>query len=136
MIPAAFDYVAPSTVEEAVRVLAEAGEDAKVLAGGQSLLPVLRVRLAEPSTVVDLGRIAELRGVREDGDAIVIGAMTTHYDVMRDELVRQHAGLLAEATGTVATRRSATAARSEARSRTPTRQATCSRRCSPWTRNC
>jgi carbon-monoxide dehydrogenase medium subunit len=102
MIPAAFDYVAPSTVEEAVRVLAEAGEDAKVLAGGQSLLPVLRVRLAEPSTVVDLGRIAELRGVREDGDAIVIGAMTTHYDVMRDELVRQHAGLLAEATATVA----------------------------------
>jgi carbon-monoxide dehydrogenase medium subunit len=102
MIPAAFDYVAPSTVEEAVRALAEAGEDAKVLAGGQSLLPVLRVRLAEPSTVVDLGRVAELRGVRDDGDAIVIGAMTTHYDVMRDELVRQHAALLAEATGTVA----------------------------------
>ena len=54
MIPAAFEYVAPSTVDEAVAALAEAGEDAKVLAGGQSLLPVLRVRLAEPSTVVDL----------------------------------------------------------------------------------
>ena len=102
MIPAAFDYVTPSTVEEAVAALAEAGEDAKVLAGGQSLLPVLRVRLAEPSTVVDLGRIAELRGVRDDGDAIVIGAMTTHYDVQRDELVRTHARLLAEATDTVA----------------------------------
>jgi carbon-monoxide dehydrogenase medium subunit len=102
MIPAAFDYVTPSTVEGAVAALAEAGEDAKVLAGGQSLLPVLRVRLAEPSTVVDLGRIAELRGVREDGDAIVIGAMTTHYDVQRDELVRTHARLLAEATNTVA----------------------------------
>lgn len=102
MIPAAFDYVAPSTVEEAVAALAEAGEDAKVLAGGQSLLPVLRVRLAEPSTVVDLGKIAELRGVRDDGDAIVIGAMTTHYDVQRDELVRTHARLLAEATDTVA----------------------------------
>ena len=102
MIPAAFDYVTPSTVEEAVAALAEAGEDAKVLAGGQSLLPVLRVRLAEPSTVVDLGRIAELRGVREDGDAIVIGAMTTHYEVRRDDLVRTHARLLAEATATVA----------------------------------
>jgi carbon-monoxide dehydrogenase medium subunit len=102
MIPAAFDYVAPSTVEEAVAALAEAGEDAKVLAGGQSLLPVLRVRLAEPSTVVDLGKVAELRGVRDDGDAIVIGAMTTHYDVQRDELVRTHARLLAEATDTVA----------------------------------
>lgn len=102
MIPAAFDYVAPSTVEEAVAALAEAGEDAKVLAGGQSLLPVLRVRLAEPSTVVDLGKVAELRGVRDDGDAIVIGAMTTHYDVQRDELVRTHARLIAEATDTVA----------------------------------
>ncbi|HEY2793261.1 MAG TPA: xanthine dehydrogenase family protein subunit M [Micromonosporaceae bacterium] len=102
MIPAAFDYVTPSTVEEAVAALAEAGEDAKVLAGGQSLLPVLRVRLAEPSTVVDLGRIAELRGVREDGDAIVIGAMTTHYDVQRDDLVRTHARLIAAATDTVA----------------------------------
>ncbi|HEY4456010.1 MAG TPA: xanthine dehydrogenase family protein subunit M [Pseudonocardiaceae bacterium] len=102
MIPAAFDYVAPSTVEEAVAALAEAGEDAKVLAGGQSLLPVLRVRLAEPSTVVDLGKVAELRGVRDDGDAIVIGAMTTHYDVQRYELVRAHARLLAEATDTVA----------------------------------
>jgi carbon-monoxide dehydrogenase medium subunit len=102
VIPAAFDYLAPSTVEEAVAALAEAGEDAKVLAGGQSLLPVLRVRLAEPSTVVDLGKVAELRGVRDDGDAIVIGAMTTHYDVQRDELVRTHARLLAEATDTVA----------------------------------
>ncbi|GDY30219.1 FAD binding domain-containing protein [Gandjariella thermophila] len=102
MIPSAFDYVAPSTVEEAVRALAEAGEDAKVLAGGQSLLPVLRMRLAAPSTVVDLGRIAELRGVHEDGDRLVIGAMTTHYDVQRDPLVRQHALLLALATDTVA----------------------------------
>ena len=102
MIPAAFDYVAPSTVDEAVRALAAAGEDAKVLGGGQSLLPVLRMRLAEPTTLVDLGRIAELRGVREDGDALVIGAMTTHYDVRRDPLVREHATLLAAATDTVA----------------------------------
>jgi carbon-monoxide dehydrogenase medium subunit len=102
MIPAAFDYVAPSTVEDAVRALAEAGEDGKVLGGGQSLLPVLRMRLAGPACLVDLGRIAELRGVREDGDALVIGAMTTHYDVQRDPLVREHAALLAVATDTVA----------------------------------
>ncbi len=102
MIPAAFDYVAPSTVDEAVRALADAGEDAKVLGGGQSLLPVLRMRLAAPTVVIDLGKIAELRGVREDGDALVIGAMTTHYDVQRDPLVQTHAALLAAATDTVA----------------------------------
>ena len=102
MIPAPFDYVRPSTVDEAVQALASAGEDAKVLAGGQSLLPVLRMRLAAPTTLVDLGRIPELRGVREDGDALVIGAMTTHYDVQRDALVASHAALLKEATDTVA----------------------------------
>ncbi|MGW5649292.1 FAD binding domain-containing protein [Saccharopolyspora sp. NPDC003752] len=102
MIPAQFEYVAPTTVEEAVVALSEAGEDAKVLAGGQSLLPVLRMRLADPGTVIDLGRIAELSGVREDGDALVIGAMTTHHDVLRDPLVQQHAKLLALATRTVA----------------------------------
>ncbi|HEX4702582.1 MAG TPA: FAD binding domain-containing protein [Pseudonocardiaceae bacterium] len=102
MIPAAFDYAAPATVDDAVRALASAGEDAKVLGGGQSLLPVLRMRLAAPSTVIDLGKIAELRGIREDGDTLVIGAMTTHYDVQRDPLVREHAALLAVATDTVA----------------------------------
>ncbi|MGW7402698.1 FAD binding domain-containing protein [Streptomyces sp. NPDC054833] len=102
MIPPAFDYARPSSVDEAVRTLADAGEDAKVLAGGQSLLPLLRLRLAFPELVVDVGRIPELRGVREDGDTLVIGAMTTHHDVIRDPLVRRHAGLLAAATATVA----------------------------------
>ncbi|MGQ0839338.1 FAD binding domain-containing protein [Actinokineospora sp.] len=102
MIPSAFDYVAPTSVDDAVRALAEAGEDAKVLAGGQSLLPVLRMRLAAPTVLIDLGKVAELRGVREDGDAIVIGAMTTHYDVQRDAMVHEHARLLQVATDTVA----------------------------------
>jgi carbon-monoxide dehydrogenase medium subunit len=102
VIPSSFDYVRPSTVDEAVQALASAGEDAKVIAGGQSLLPVLRMRLAAPTTLIDLGRIAELRGVREDGDTLVIGAMTTHYDVQRDALVAEHAALLKEATDTVA----------------------------------
>ncbi|MCX5059940.1 xanthine dehydrogenase family protein subunit M [Streptomyces sp. NBC_00201] len=102
MIPPAFDYTRPATVDEAVRALADAGEDAKVLAGGQSLLPLLRMRLAFPELVVDVGRIPALRGVREDGDTLVIGAMTTHHDVIHDPLVRRHAGLLASATATVA----------------------------------
>ncbi|GAA4612030.1 FAD binding domain-containing protein [Saccharopolyspora hordei] len=102
MIPAQFEYVAPSTVEEAVTALAQVGDEGKVLAGGQSLLPVLRMRLADPQLLVDLNRIEELRGVREDGDALVIGAMTTHHDVLRDPLVQQHAELIALATRTVA----------------------------------
>ena len=102
MIPALFDYVAPTTVGEAVAALGEAGEDGKILAGGQSLIPVLRLRLAFPSVLVDLNKVDELKGVREDGDALVIGAMTRHEDVVKDPLVRQHAALVAEATATVA----------------------------------
>ena len=102
MIPAQFDYVAPTSLAEAVTALGEAGEDAKLLAGGQSLIPVLRLRLAFPTVLVDLGKVDELRGVRDDGDALLIGAMTRHSDVLEDPLVRQYAGLLAEATATVA----------------------------------
>src|ERR671917_2715639 len=104
MIPAAFEYARPTTVDEALQAIAAGGDDVKVLAGGQSLIPVMRLRLAAPETVVDLGRVAELRGVRDDGDAIVIGAMTTHHDVMTDPLVQQYAPLIAEATETVADR--------------------------------
>ena len=102
MIPAQFEYVAPTSLSEAVTALGEAGEDAKILAGGQSLIPVLRLRLAFPTVLVDLGKVDELRGVTDDGSAIVIGAMTRHSDVLTDPLVQQHAGLLAEATATVA----------------------------------
>jgi aerobic carbon-monoxide dehydrogenase medium subunit len=102
VIPAPFDYQAPFTIDEAIRLLADGGEDAKVLAGGQSLLPVLRLRMATPALVVDLGQIGELRGVRDDGSSIVIGAMTTHYEVLRDPLVDEHAKLIALTTQTVA----------------------------------
>lgn len=105
MIPAQFEYVRPASVDEAVRALSEGlsnGEEVKVLAGGQSLLPVLRLRMAAPTLVVDLGGIAELRGVREDGGEIVVGAMTTHHDVARDELLAEHVGLLPDAATTVA----------------------------------
>jgi len=102
MIPAAVEYVRPSTVDDALAALRD--EDAKVLAGGQSLIPLLRLRLAAPTTLVDLGAIAELRGVREAGGELVIGAMTTHASVLVDPLVDRHAPLLAQATATVADR--------------------------------
>jgi aerobic carbon-monoxide dehydrogenase medium subunit len=97
VIPAEFEYVAPATVEEALQAIADGGEDAKVMAGGQSLLPVLRMRLNAPSLVIDLGRIDSLRGVRDDGDAIVVGAMTTHDQVLRDPLVRENAAVITKA---------------------------------------
>lgn len=102
MIPAPFEYTAPTTVAEALQALADGGEDAKIMGGGQSLLPVLRLRMADPSVVIDLTKVAELKGVRDDGDAIVIGAMTTHHDVIHDPLVVEHAALLALTTATVA----------------------------------
>jgi aerobic carbon-monoxide dehydrogenase medium subunit len=102
MIPAAFDYKSPTTVDEALELLAEGGDDAKIIAGGQSLLPVLKLRLAAPELVIDLAKIDSLKGVRDDGDAIVIGAMTTHYEVLRDPLVAEHASLITKCLETVA----------------------------------
>ncbi len=97
MIPAPFDYLAPTTVEDAVAALSEHGDEAKILAGGQSLLPVLRMRLNAPEMVIDLGKIEAIRGVRDDGDAIVVGAMTPHSVVGSDPLVAEHAGLVSRA---------------------------------------
>jgi aerobic carbon-monoxide dehydrogenase medium subunit len=102
VIPAKFDYMAPTSVEEALSALAEHGDDAKIMAGGQSLLPVLRMRLNAPEMVIDLGRIESLRGVTEDGDALVIGALTTHSEMVTNDLVRQHALLLSKAAAEVA----------------------------------
>ena len=97
MIPAQFEYVAPTSLADALSALAEGGDEAKVIAGGQSLLPVLRMRLNAPTLVVDLGKIEELRGVRDDGDAIVVGAMTTHSEVYSDALVRDNALVITKA---------------------------------------
>ena len=101
MIPAAFEYFSPISVDEAVALLREQ-PDAKVLAGGQSLMPVLRLRLAAPESIVDIGKIDELRGVRDDGDVLVIGAMTPHSTVQSDRLVAAHARLVSLATATIA----------------------------------
>jgi carbon-monoxide dehydrogenase medium subunit len=102
MIPAAFDYVCPSTVDEAVAALVAGGEDAKVLGGGQSLLPVLRLRMGAPSVVVDTTRIDEMKGISDTGEAIVIGGGVTHHAVLHDPLVNTHVALLARATASVA----------------------------------
>jgi len=97
MIPAQFDYVAPATLEEALTALADGGDDAKIIAGGQSLLPVLRMRLNAPEMVIDLGKIESLRGVRDDGESIVIGATTTHAEVLTNPLVRENAFVIIKA---------------------------------------
>lgn len=102
MRPVAFDYTAPSTVAEAIQVLVDHGDDATVISGGQSLMPVLKMRMASPGILVDLRRIDELRTIRQDGGDLVIGAMATHHAVAHDPLVARHAGVLASAAATVA----------------------------------
>jgi len=102
VIPAEFEYAAPTTVAEALSLLAEHGDDAKVMAGGQSLMPILRMRLNAPEMVIDLGRVPELVGVSDDGDAVRIGAMTTYADVLASDLVNEHAALLCKAVAEVA----------------------------------
>jgi carbon-monoxide dehydrogenase medium subunit len=100
--PVDFDYAAPSTLAEAIGLLAEAGEEARLLAGGQSLVPLLNLRLVRPRLVVDLRRVAGLAGVRAADGGLVIGAMTRQADAEAHPLVRERAPLLAEALGLVA----------------------------------
>lgn len=85
MIPSKFDYVRPKSVDEAVAALKAGGEDSKVIAGGQSMLPLLRLRLAAPSVLVDCARIDEMKGIKDNGDSVTIGAATTHWDVLNSE---------------------------------------------------
>ncbi len=94
MIPVAFDYIAPRTLDEAIRALADRGEDAKLLAGGHSLLPLLKLRLARPELLIDLNRIPELNEIRQQDDKIVIGALATHYQIESSELLRKRCPLL------------------------------------------
>ncbi|HET7351133.1 MAG TPA: xanthine dehydrogenase family protein subunit M [Marmoricola sp.] len=102
MIPAKFDYVAPTSVEEALAALAEHGDDAKVIAGGQSLLPVLRMRLNAPEVLVDIGGIDALKQVTDEGDSVLIGAMVPYYELLANETVKSSLSLLHKAIGEVA----------------------------------
>jgi aerobic carbon-monoxide dehydrogenase medium subunit len=102
MIPAAFEYHAPRTVADAVALLGSLGPEARLLAGGHSLLPMMKLRFAAPSHLVDLGRIPALKGITEAGGEIRIGAMTTEAEILRSPLLAQKLPLLVEGAGTIA----------------------------------
>ena len=104
MIPPQFDYVKAGSVDEALSALQQNGDDAKILAGGQSLIPLLRLRLAYPTVLIDVSDVGDMRGVRDDGDAVVIGAAVTHAEVIADPTVQRHAPLIVAAAKTVADR--------------------------------
>jgi carbon-monoxide dehydrogenase medium subunit len=95
VIPAAFDYVRAGSVEEAVALLAEHGDDAKLIAGGHSLLPMMKLRLAFPSVLVDIRKVPDAAYVRVDGDVVAIGALTRHCDLVASDVLRAEAPLLA-----------------------------------------
>ena len=101
MIPAAFDYVRAGSAEEAISLIGEHGEDAKFLAGGHSLLPLMKLRLAQPTVLVDIGRVTDLSYINDGGDHIAIGALTRHMDIENSDLLRQHVPLLAHAASHV-----------------------------------
>jgi carbon-monoxide dehydrogenase medium subunit len=96
MIPANFEYFAPTTIEEALRLLDQHGDDCKILSGGQSLIPVLKLRLAAPAVIIDIGRIKELKAINLDGGTIRIGANATHAEIASSKEIKQHCPLLAD----------------------------------------
>lgn len=101
MKPARFDYYAPRSLPEAVELLERHGEEAKLLAGGQSLVPMMNLRLAQPSVLIDLNRVEGLAYIRPGDEQVAIGAMTRHHEVAGSDLLRQHCGLLATAAGQI-----------------------------------
>src|SRR5260370_9238033 len=102
MIPAAFTSQRAGSVDETLELAAEGGEDAKFLAGGHSLLPLMKLRLAVPEILIDIGRLRELRYVRDDGDHVAVGALSTHHDLATSGLLARELPLLAYAAGQVA----------------------------------
>jgi len=101
VIPAAFDYKRASSAAEAISLVGQYGDEAKFLAGGHSLIPLMKLRLAQPSMLIDIGRITDLSYIKDAGDHIAIGALTRHMDVEKSELVKKHIPLLAHAAGHV-----------------------------------
>jgi aerobic carbon-monoxide dehydrogenase medium subunit len=101
MIPALFEYERAESADHALQLLQQFGDEAKLLAGGHSLLPLMKLRLAQPSALIDVGRIAELSYVRDDGDVIAIGALTPYEDVHFNDLVKEHCGIVAHTSGEV-----------------------------------
>jgi carbon-monoxide dehydrogenase medium subunit len=101
VIPAPFDYVRAESAEEAISLVAQHGDEAKFIAGGHSLLPMMKLRLAQPSVLIDIGRLSDLSYIRDEGDHVAIGAMTRHMDVETSDLLKEHVPLLAHAAGHV-----------------------------------
>jgi aerobic carbon-monoxide dehydrogenase medium subunit len=95
MIPLAFDYEVAESVDHAIELLGQHGDEAKLLAGGHSLLPIMKLRLAAPTVLVDLGRLSDLNYVSDEGDHLAIGAMTRHCDMERNDTLKEHCGLIA-----------------------------------------
>ncbi len=102
MIPPSFEYHAPRSVGEAISLLSSLGDDAKLLAGGHSLLPMMKLRFAQPGALIDINRIPELRGIREEGGKIRIGAMTTESELIASRLLQERLPLLPEAAKLIA----------------------------------
>ena len=102
MIPGAFSYYRPASVADAVKLLSTLGEDARPIAGGHSLIPMMKLRLATPGHLVDLHGVAGLKGIRRDGDNVVIGAMTTQHELLASEEIRQSLPILQEAAALIA----------------------------------
>ena len=96
MIPTQFDYLTPATLDEAVSLLGQHADEAKILAGGHSLIPAMKLRLATPQVLIDIGRIKDLSYIREEGGQIRIGAMTTHYQMEASDRLREICPLLPE----------------------------------------
>jgi CO/xanthine dehydrogenase FAD-binding subunit len=96
MYPAAFDYHAPGTIKEALQLLGKHKDDAKLLAGGHSLIPMMKLRLAQPEHLIDLGKVPGLSGIKQDGNMLAIGAMTTHWEVESSALVKSKLAVLSE----------------------------------------
>ncbi len=101
MIASSFEYFAPTSVDEALALLSEHGDDAKILAGGHSLIPAMKLRLAEPEVLIDIQRVEGLKGISESDGALVIGAMTTHYELESSELVNRKLPILAQTAGEI-----------------------------------
>lgn len=101
MIPSAFEYRRPTSLAEATRLLAANPDDAKILSGGHSLIPMMKLRLASPSVLIDIGRLDELRGIREEDGTIVLGANTTHYDAESSALLQQRCPLMSETAAAI-----------------------------------
>jgi carbon-monoxide dehydrogenase medium subunit len=99
MHPAPFDYEVAESIDHAIELLGQYGEDARPLAGGHSLIPLMRIRLAAPTALIDLGKLDNLRYIREDGDHLAIGALTRHREIHFNELVNEHCGILSYAAG-------------------------------------